>query len=122
MSTISIRDTFSQKARKENFYHGVLLGLLSSEEDWILTSNAESGEGYSDILVEIEEEQLGIVIELKYSENSAPESMTEQCEKALHQIREKQYAQKLRSDDMETILAYGIACHKKRCKVMFERL
>ena len=122
MKTISIRDTFTQKSRKENFYHGVLLGLLSSEDDWIVTSNAESGKGYSDILAEIEEERLGIVIELKYSESGAAGDMDAQCQKALHQIREKKYGQKLLSDGMRTVLAYGIACNKKQCRVAMEML
>ena len=67
MKTISIRDTFTTK--KENFYHGVLLGLLSYDPDWYITSNTESGDGYSDIMIEVEHKQMGIVIEIKYAEN-----------------------------------------------------
>ena len=69
MKTISIRDTFVQKARKENFYHGILLGLLSYKDNWAISSNKESGDGYSDILIEMEEEEIGIVIEVKYAED-----------------------------------------------------
>ncbi len=119
MRTISIRDTFVRKEQKENFYHGVLLGLLGSEEEWLVTSNAESGEGYSDILVEIEEEGIGLVIEIKYAEKAAFEDA---CREAMNQIRERQYAQKLREEGMETIWAYGIACFKKRCKVVCEKI
>ena len=81
--TISIRDTYVQQAKKENFYHGMLLGLLSHMEEWLVFSNAESGEGYSDILVEIEEEGIGIVIEVKYGENGA---LDKACAEALKQI------------------------------------
>ena len=70
--TISIRDTGVRKDRKENFYHGILLGLLSHREDWIISSNAESGEGFSDILIEIEESDTGIVIEIKYPDAGTP--------------------------------------------------
>ncbi len=112
--TISIRDTGGRKGKKENFYHGVLLGLLSHREDWYLASNVESGDGYSDILVEIEEEQTGIVIEVKYVEENRLESG---CEEALKQIETKNYEAKLRQDEMTRILKYGIACRKKSCMV-----
>lgn len=119
MKMISIRDTFVGKTKKENFYHGLLLGLLGSEEEWIVTSNAESGEGYSDIMVEIEEEQIGIVIEIKYSES---DSLDKTCQRALMQIEEKQYAQKLHADGMAVVFSYGIACHKKRSRVLCKQL
>ena len=113
MKTISIRDTFTDK--KENFYHGVLLGLLSYDPDWYITSNRESGDGYSDIMIEVEHKQMGIVIEIKYAENI--KALDQACEKALKQIKEKHYDQKLEEEGYETILNYGIACYKKRCKV-----
>lgn len=112
--TISIRDTAVQKEKKENFYHGILLGLLSHQRDWVLKSNAESGKGYSDILVKIKSISLGIVIELKYSESRNLESA---CQKALEQIEEKNYADQLIDDGMTTILKYGIACRRNTCMV-----
>ena len=115
MKTISIRDTNVPKAKKENFYHGILLGLLSHMEDWLISSNAESGEGYSDILVEIEAEKIGIVIEVKYAEHH---SLDAACKEALQQIEVNNYAETLLADGMTTILKYGIACYKKHCKVM----
>lgn len=111
---ISIRDTAVRKSRKENFYHGILLGLLSHREDWLVMSNWESGEGYSDILVELEEEGIGIVIEIKYAEDGRLE---ESCAEALVQIERMDYEDRLRQDGMETIIRYGIACYKKKCKV-----
>ena len=117
MKTISIRDTFTTK--KENFYHGVLLGLLSYDPDWYITSNQESGDGYSDIMIEAEQARIGIIIEVKYAENI--KMLDKACEKALKQIKEKHYDQKLEEEGYETILNYGIACYKKRCKVMVDK-
>ncbi len=116
--TISIRDTAVRKSKKENFYHGILLGLLSHREDWIVHSNAESGIGYSDIQIELVEEDMGIVIELKYAESPNLEAA---CKKALAQIEEKGYADRLMDDGITTILKYGIACRKNTCMVRMDR-
>lgn len=117
MKTISIRDTFTTK--KENFYHGVLLGLLIYDPDWYITSNQESGDGYSDIMIEAEQARIGIIIEVKYAENI--KTLDKACQKALKQIKEKNYDQKLEEEGYETILNYGIACYKKRCKVLVDK-
>ena len=117
---ISIMDTKARDDQKENFYHGILLGLLRSEEEWLILSNAESGDGFCDILVEPEDPNAGIIIELKYSATFA--GMEGMCEKALSQIREKRYDERLRNDGRNEILAYGIAFCKKRCKVMLQKL
>lgn len=117
-NTISIRDTAVKKEKKEHFYHGILLGLLSHKENWFVRSNAESGEGYCDILVEVPESRTGVVIELKYAENG---KLDAGCAQALHQVEEKQYAAKLESDGMKRIVAYGIACYKKYCKVVINK-
>jgi hypothetical protein len=114
-NTISIRDTAVTKERKENFYHGILLGLLRHKENWLVMSNAESGEGYSDILVEVPESRTGVVIELKYAEG---DRLEDSCAEALNQIDEKQYHAHLKSDGMQTIVKYGIACFRKHCKVV----
>lgn len=112
--TISIRDTGGRRGQKENFYHGVLLGLLRHREDWLLYSNMESGEGYSDILVEDPEVGIGIVIEMKYREDG---KLEEGCREALEQIDSLRYKDRLEEDGIETIIKYGIAFCKKRCKV-----
>ena len=111
---ISIRDTFVQKERKENFYHGILLGLLRYKENWIIMSNEESGQGYSDILLEIPESRTGVVIEVKYAER---ETLNKMCEEALEQIEKRQYDARLIDDGMENIIKFGIACYKKSCRV-----
>ena len=111
---ISIRDTSVRKARKENFYHGILMGLLAYKADWIVTSNRESGDGYSDILVEAEDGSLGIVIEVKYAEDGDLESA---ARAALAQIETRRYDETFTDDGIEHVLKYGIACYKKRCRV-----
>lgn len=112
--TISIRDTAVRKDLKENFYHGILLGLLSYKDTWGVTSNRESGEGYSDILVEAEEEDLGIVIEVKYAEDGNLEAG---CRAALEQIGKNSYTELFWDWGIDRVLKYGIACYKKRCRV-----
>ena len=114
-NTISIRDTAVAKKKKENFYHGILLGLLGYKSSWLIKSNAESGTGYSDILVEVPTNRTGIVIELKYAENG---DMDAACEDALRQIEEKNYVAKLKQDGMRNFIRYGIACFKKDCRVI----
>ena len=113
-NTISIRDTAVAKEKKENFYHGILLGLLGYKSSWLIKSNAESGTGYSDILVEVPTNRTGIVIELKYAENG---DLDAACEEALKQIKEKDYVAKLKQDGMKNFIRYGISCFKKVCKV-----
>lgn len=110
---ISVRDN-ATKEKKENFYHGILLGLLRFKENWIIKSNAESGIGYSDILIKIPENRIGIVIELKYADDR---NLDAACDKALAQIEDQQYAASLEEDGMKIIIKYGIACYKKECKV-----
>lgn len=117
---ISVMDTKARDDQKENFYHGLLLGLLRSESKWLILSNAESGDGFSDILIEPEDPDVGIVIEVKYASSIA--ELDKACNKAVSQIRSRRYDEKLRNDGREDILAYGIAFQKKRCKVICERI
>lgn len=112
--TISICDTSVRRDKKENFYHGILLGLLSHREDWDISSNAESGDGFSDILVETEDGKTGIVIEVKYPDGGSLESG---CGEALRQIEKMGYENRLRRNGVEVILKYGIACNRKKCLV-----
>lgn len=116
-NTISIRDTAVAKEKKESFYHGILLGLLGYKSNWIIKSNAESGTGYSDILIEAPDNRTGIVIELKYAENG---NMDKACLDAIKQIEEKDYVGRLKQDGMRNFISYGIACYKKDCKVMLK--
>ena len=113
--TISIRDTNAKKEMKENFYHGILLGLFAGMNNWRVKSNAEAGEGYSDISIEIDDKEIGIIIEVKYAEKAAFDST---CKEALEQIQNRNYEELLIDDGMTVIRKYGIACYKKRCKVI----
>ena len=117
---ISILDTKAKDDQKENFYHGLLLGLLRSEPNWLILSNAESGDGFSDILIEPEDPDAGIVIEVKYSPTLA--GMESACVTALEQIKSKRYDERLRNEGRENVTAFGIAFCKKRCRVVFEKL
>ena len=113
--TISIRDTYVKAAKKENFYHGILLGLLSYRDDWIVKSNVESGDGYSDIVIKIPDDEIGMIIEVKYGEDA---DMEKGCADALAQIERMNYSEILEDDEVQTIYKYGIACYKKRCKIV----
>ncbi len=115
--TVSIRDTFVRKATKENFYHGMLIGLLGFKEGWTVMSNREAGDGFSDIQVLIDDAETGIVIEVKYAQNGDLEA---ECQKALTQMRALHYEEGMRNAGIRKILKYGIACWKKTCKVVVE--
>ncbi|MEE5994020.1 MAG: PD-(D/E)XK nuclease domain-containing protein, partial [Oscillospiraceae bacterium] len=114
-TVISIRDTNVEIAKKENFYHGILLGLFSHMDDWIVKSNVESGDGYSDILIRIPADEIGIVIEVKYGEDEKTE---QGCKEALKQIEDRNYVQYLLDKGMTTILKYGVACYKKKSRII----
>lgn len=116
--TISVRDTFVRRAIRENFYRGILLGILSYKEDWIVRSNRESGDGFSDILITIDGTDTGIVIEVKYAEDGSEEK---ECRDALKQIADKRYEASFRQEGVHKIINYGIACNKKKCRVMMEK-
>ena len=115
--TISLRDTFVKKNMKENFYHGILLGILGFKASWNVFSNRETGEGYSDLLITIPDEAIGIVIEMKYADDG---NLDAACQKALEQIERNHYEEELYDEGMDDILKYGIACYKKRCRVMMK--
>lgn len=117
---ISVLDTKARDDQKENFYHGLLLGLLRSKPDWRIKSNRESGEGFSDISIEPTIPEKGIVIEVKYSNTIS--GLDDACGRAMKQIRDRRYDEALREDGREEIIAYGIAFCRKRCKVVCEKM
>ena len=116
--TVSIHDYSVRNSLKENFYHGILLGFLSFKEGWTVASNRETGEGYSDIVIVIEEESTGVIIEVKYPQSGDIEAA---CQEALAQIGQMRYGEFLRDQGIQTIFKYGIACWKKRCRVVLEK-
>ena len=118
---ISILDTKAPDDLKENFYHGLLLGLLrGSNPDWLIKSNRESGDGFSDILIMPEDPDAGIIIEVKYAKEI--KGLDAACDAAMAQIKDKCYDEALRDEDRCDILAYGIAFCRKRCRVVGEKL
>lgn len=117
---ISVLDTKARDDQKENFYHGLLLGLLRSKPDWRIKSNRETGDGFSDISIEPTIPEKGIVIEVKYSNTIS--GLDDACGKAMKQIRDRRYDEALREDGREDIIAYGIAFCRKRCKVVCEKM
>ena len=119
-TTISILDTKARKEEKEIFYYGILLGLLRCESEWLIQSNVESGDGFVDILVEPEDPDAGMIMELKYAQNF--QDLEKSCNKAMDQIHDRRYDERLRNEGRNDILAYGIAFCKKKCKVVVERL
>ena len=119
-TTISILDTKARKEEKEIFYYGILLGLLRCESEWLIQSNVESGDGFVDILVEPEDPDAGMIMELKYAQNF--QDLEKACNKAMDQIHDRRYDERLRNEGRNDILAYGIAFCKKKCKVVVERL
>ncbi len=116
--SISIRDTCVRKDMKENFYHGMLLGLLKAQGNWIVKSNSESGIGYVDIQIIIPSEKTGCIIEVKYAEKGSYDTA---CNEAMKQIDKTGYTEILKKEEVKTIYKYGIACYKKRCKVVCEQ-
>ena len=112
--SISVRDTAVRINRKENFYQGLVLELLQSQGNWLIQSNAETGEGYSDISVSTPG-RTGIVIELKYANDGDLEAA---CAEALKQIEEKKYAVGLKRQGMKNVIVYGMAFWKKECMVV----
>ena len=117
LKTISIRDTNTAIDKKENFYHGLLLGILRGNIGWIIKSNQESGDGYADIIMEIPEQRIGCIFEMKYAQDG---NLEKSCVIALKQIEDKKYTTILSEDGMNIIYKYGVACYKKDCKVMMK--
>lgn len=120
IKTISVLDTKARDDQKENFYHGLLLGLLRSKPDWRIKSNRESGDGFSDISIEPTIPEKGIVVEVKYSNTIS--GLDDACDRAMKQTRDRRYDEALREDGREDIIAYGIAFCRKRCKVVCEKM
>lgn len=118
--SISILDTKARNEEKENFYHGILIGILKSYPGWVVKSNRESGDEFAYILIKPKNPDAGIVIELKYAPSF--QELDRACGRALNQIRERRYEEELRDEGRNDILAYGIAFCKKRCKVAVERM
>lgn len=118
-NSVSVFDTKARNEEKESSYHNLLIGLLSGNEDWLVKSNVEAGEGFADIIVETDDPDEGIIAELKYTKDF--KAMEKSCEKALKQIKDRRYQEYLLNDNRQNIMYYGISFCRKRCKVLVER-
>lgn len=118
-NSVSVFDTKARNDEKESSYHNLLIGILSGNEDWLVKSNVEAGEGFADIIVETDDPDEGIIAELKYTKDF--KAMEKSCEKALKQIKDRRYQEYLLNNDRQNIMYYGIAFCRKRCKVLVER-
>ncbi|MCD7955685.1 MAG: ATP-binding protein [Lachnospiraceae bacterium] len=116
--SITVRDSVVQNDKKEILYHGEMIGILVNIEGWDSKTNADAGDGYSDVMVKIEEEDIGIIIEFKYARNARFDA---ECKDAMAQIERMHYTSELKHEGYHTIYKYGIACFKKRCKVVCEK-
>ena len=119
-NSISVFDTKAPESEKESSYHTLLVGLLTGNTDWVVRSNVEAGEGFADIIVEPEDPDAGIIFELKYSKEAA--GLDRACERAIRQIKDRRYSEYLKNDGRHTMMFYGIAFYKKRCKAVVERM
>ena len=109
LKLLVVIDDFT-KLRKSEFYY-----IDKTKPDWLITSNRESGDGFSDIMIKPEDPDAGIVIEVKYAKEI--KELDKACEAAMAQINDKRYDEALRDEGRCDILAYGIAFCRKRCKV-----
>ncbi|MCD8119366.1 MAG: ATP-binding protein [Lachnospiraceae bacterium] len=116
--TISLQDTYVLKDRKENFYHGILLGIFAYRADWRTKSNQQAGDGFADIRIRVRKKNIGIVIEMKYAENA---KFDDALQEAFDQIRQEDYVHELKKEGYPVIYKFGVACYKKRCKVRCEK-
>ncbi|MCC8103791.1 MAG: ATP-binding protein [Clostridiales bacterium] len=116
--SITVRDSSVQKDKKEILYHGLMIGILANVDGWKAKTNADTGDGYSDVMVKIPREDIGIIVEFKYAENA---QFTAGCKEAMDQIERMDYTRELKNEGYHTIYKYGIACFKKKCKVVCEK-
>lgn len=113
--TISVFDPKGSEIEKEKFYHAFLTGILIGNGNWGVSSNKETGDGFADILVELDNPNKGLVIEIKSVDKVT--DLDKASAKAIKQIKDKRYYKYLINEGRNDILAYGIAFYKKRCRV-----
>ena len=109
---------------KENFYHGMMLGLLAiMSDEYFISSNRESGDGRFDIQLRPRTNRLpGILMEFKAEEKADEEKLSQTADKAITQIQEKQYATELLTNGVTEMQLYGIAFCKKKVAVKTIRM
>lgn len=111
-STISFYDS------AESFYHGFLVGILGQSENYLVSSNRESGNGRLDIMVKSPSLRgRSFVVEIKVSERI--DDLEADARKALRQIYDKKYVGELQAEGYRRTDCYGIAFYRKDCEVCF---
>ena len=118
--TISVLDPKGSEKEKEKFYHAFLSGLLVGNGTWGVLSNNETGDGYADLMVEMDDPNAAMILELKSVEKVS--ELQNACDRAIKQIHERRYDAYLRDEGRSDIWIYGIAFFKKRCKVAAEKM
>ncbi len=118
---VSSRD-LAVREPKENYYHGMLNGILVSSSDLIsaLSSNTDSEGGYADITFLSRDRKTGVVIELKYAANR--KDLSKKASEAVEQIEDQDYAEAVRQQGMRRILGFGIAFCRRQCAVAVKDL
>lgn len=118
--TISVLDPKGSEKEKEKSYHAFLSGLLVGNGTWGVLSNKETGDGYADLMVEMDDPNAAMILELKSVEKVS--ELQNACDRAIKQIHERRYDAYLRDEGRSDIWIYGIAFYKKRCKVAAEKM
>lgn len=108
-----LRRTISYHDYREDFYHAFLAGIFAGA-GYVTRSNREHGEGRSDVVVYDSVNSCAVIFEAKYSRRK--EDMEKDCDRAIHQIAERKYAEDL-EEDYDSVLCYGISFYKKRCLI-----
>ena len=110
-----LRKTISYMDYHERYYHAFLAGVFVGRgRGYSVESNKEHGLGRPDIRLTDSPNQRVVIIEAKRSDSR--EHMEQDCEKALQQIVDKEYA-KDKEDEGYKVLCYGIAFYKKSAMV-----
>lgn len=104
---------------KENFYHGVLTGVLVAFGDYQLKSNREAGDGRADIIIiPLKSTKPAFIIELKLA--GSQQSLQTKAQQGLQQIEDKKYDQELTNIACKEIIKYGIAFYNKLSYVIVQ--
>lgn len=114
-----LRTSISYYDNHENYYHGLLTGLLMGGP-WIVKSNQESGDGRCDILLFPEHEAIGIVIEVKVADTL--EDIPAMCEAAMTQAHKRNYPDAFLASEISQVRLYGMAFCKKSCGVIGQQV
>lgn len=107
-------DTISFHDYAESFYHAFITGLVANA-GYIVESNYEDGLGRSDIVIKDRRNRRAVVIEAKVA--SSENKLEIECQNAINQIEENQYARKIERSGFRKVVRYGIAFYKKECLV-----